>query len=268
MNQSNLCYFNGNLIPFGELYLPITDLQIQRGYGVFDFFRCRNGSIPWLDDYLERLFTSLELSGIETDLDKEQLTSVLHDLQEKNGMNNGAFKVIVTGGYSDNLASVSGQSNIIILNVPWKKPPDDTFKKGVNLISERYVRPNPEVKTLYYFNSLRLQKKLREYNAVDVMYHTDRISEVSRANLFFIKGGRVYTPASDILKGITRKRLLSMFSEIRVEDINAELLYDFDEIFLSSTSRDVTPVVSIEGQKIGKGSPGPITREIQAAFSN
>ena len=266
MNQSYYCYFNGDLVPFGDLYLHVTDLLFQRGYGIFDFFRSRKGSIPWLEDYMDRLFTSLELSGIEVDLDREQFASVIHDLQQKNGLVNGAFKVIVTGGYSDNLESASGQANFIILNVAWNRPPEESFEKGVNLISESFVRPNPEVKTLYYFNTLRLQKKLREYKAVDVMYHSDRISEASRANLFFIKGKRIYTPASNILKGITRKRVLSLSSEIQVEDVEAGLLYDFDEIFLTSSSRDVTPVVSVEGQKIGKGTPGPLTREIQAAF--
>ncbi len=266
MNRSDYCYFNGDLVAFGDLHLHVTDLLFQRGYGIFDFFRSRNGSIPWLEDYMERLFTSLELSGIEVDLNREQFASVIHDLQEKNGMVNGAFKVIVSGGYSENLESVSGKANLVVLNIPWNRPPVESFEKGVNLISERFVRPNPEIKTLYYFNTLRLQKKLSEFNAIDVMYHSDRISEASRANLFFVLGDRIYTPASDILKGITRKQVLLLSSEIQVEDIEVGLLYDFDEIFLTSTSRDVTPVVSVEGQKIGKGTPGHITREIHAAF--
>ena len=266
MNRLNYCYFNGDLVRFGDLHLHVTDLLFQRGYGVFDFFRSRNGSIPWLEDYMERLFTSLELSDIEVGLDREQFASVIHGLQQRNSLVNGAFKVIVTGGYSDNLESATGQANLVILNISWKKTPEETFEKGVHLIRERFVRPNPEVKTLYYFNTLSLQKKLRQYSAVDVLYHTDRISEASRANLFFVKGDRVYTPASDILKGITRKRVLSLFSEIQVDDIEAGLLYDFDEIFLTSTSRDVTPVVAVEGQQIGNGTPGPLTREIQAAF--
>lgn len=266
MKHSSFCYFNGDLVPFGDLQLHVTDLLFQRGYGVFDFFRSRNGIIPWLEDYMDRLFTSLELSGIELDLGREQFESVVLDLQEKNGLANGAFKVIVSGGYSDNLESVTGPANLVILNIPWKKPPQKSFEKGVNLIRERFVRPNPEVKTLNYFNTLRLQKKLLEYNAIDVMYHSDRISEASRANLFFVKDGRISTPASHILKGITRKKVLSLSSKIQVEDIDVGLLYEFDEIFLTSTTRDVTPVVSVEGRKIGKGIPGPFTSEIQAAF--
>lgn len=266
MNQSDLCYFNGDLVRFQDLHLHVSDLLFQRGYGVFDFFRSREGNIPWLEDYVIRLYTSLELSAIDVDLDQDEFTSVIHELQQKNSLGNGAFKIIVSGGYSDNLESVNGQANLVILNMAWNKPPEESYQQGVQLIREEFVRPNPEVKTLYYFNTLRLQKKLREYNAVDVMFYTDRISEASRANLFFIKGDQIYTPASDILKGITRKQVLMLFPEIQVEDIDPDRLYDFDEVFLTSSSRDVTPVVAVEGKKIGKGIPGPLTKKIQSAF--
>jgi len=266
MSGSDYCYFNGDLVRYADIHIHVSDLLFQRGYGIFDFFRCRSGQFPWLDDYMVRLFTSLELSSIEPKLDREQFKSIIYTLQEKNQLDNGAFKVIVTGGYSDTLESVTGPANMVILNLPWKKPPEETFEKGVSLIRDWYVRPNPEVKTLYYFNTLKLHAKLRKFGAVDVLFHTDRISEASRANLFFVKNGEVSTPVSDILKGITRKQVLSMFSEIRLEDIGADRLYDFDEIFLTGTSRDITPVVSVEGQVIGNGRPGPVTREIQAAF--
>ncbi len=266
MNLTNYCYFNGDLVLYKDVNLHVSDLLFQRAYGVFDFFRSRNGNIPWLNDYQARLFNSLELSGIEAGLERDQFESIIHDLQQKNKLVNGAFKVIISGGYSDNLESVTGPANVLILNLDWKRPPEETFEKGVSLISDRFVRPNPEIKTLYYLNSLRLHKKLREYGAVDVLFHTQTISETSRANLFFVKEGQVYTPASHILKGITRKQVLSIVGNVRVEDIEAGRLYDFDEMFLTSTSRDVTPVVSVEGKRIGKGTPGPLTREIQAAF--
>ncbi len=266
MKQSYYCYFNGELLMYEELYLHLSDLAFQRGYGVFDFFRSRKGEIPWLKDYRDRLFSSLEKAGIESDLNEEQFESIIHDLQLKNGLKNGAFKVIVTGGYSDNLESVTGKANVVIMNLEWKKPPAEAFEKGVNLISEKFVRPNPEIKSLYYLNTLRLQKKLCEYKAVDILFHTEIISEASRANLFFIKEGQIYTPASNILKGITRKQVLALNENIRVEDIQSDHLYDFDEIFMTSTSRDVTPVIMVEGKAIGKGTPGPVTREIMAAF--
>ena len=267
MKQSAFCYFNGDLHHYQDLYLHVSDLQFQRGYGIFDFFRSREDRIPWLDDYVKRLYNSLEMSAIQVDLDQDQFKSVIHDLQQKNGLTNGAFKVIVSGGYSDNLETATGRANLLILNIPWTRPDGESHTRGAKLILEEFVRPNPEIKTLYYFNTLKLQKKLRDFQAVDVMFHTHRISEASRANLFFIQGDRVYTPASDILMGITRKKVLSLFPEIRVEDIEPDRLYAFDEMFMTSTTRDVTPVVMVEGKKIGKGVPGPLTRKIQETFN-
>ncbi len=262
MNNSEYCFFNGEYIRYNEICIHVSDLQFQRGYGVFDFFRTRNGEIPWMDDYLDRFFNSSIYAGINCDLNRQEVRTVIHSLLEKNGLENGAFKLILTGGYSDNLENVTGHSNLLILNRPWKRPPADTFERGVNLISDYFVRPNPEIKSLYYLNSLRLQQKMKAYNAVDVLYHTDIISETSRANLFFVKNGRIFTPASNILNGITRKQLLKTIPEIQVEDIEASRLYDFDEVFLSSTSREITPVIAIDGNKTGNGTPGKITREI------
>ena len=260
------CYLNGKILPYGECNLHISDLQLQRGYGVFDFFRSRNGSIPWLSDYTDRLFTSVQLSGMDMELSRQSFTSIIFDLHQKNRSENGAFKVIITGGYSENLDTVSGRENIIILNVPWQGPDRESYDKGVNLITQEHLRSNPEIKTLNYFTTLQLRNKMKKHHAVDILFHRKTISEASRANLFFVKGGTIFTPANDILMGITRKRLLAMFGEIRVEDIEFDRLYDFDEMFLSSTSRDITPVVSVDGRKIGTGRPGGVTKEITEAF--
>lgn len=266
MTRSQYCYFNGDLIPYQDLKLHVSDLLFQRGYGIFDYFRSREGKILWLEDYVERIYRSLKLADLEVDLHPGEFISIVRELQTRNGLDNGAFKVIVTGGYSRNLETVGSRANLVILNLAWSRPVPETYSKGVQLISEAYVRPNPEIKTLYYFNTLRLQKKLREYHAVDVLFHTQRISEASRANLFFVKGDQVITPATDILKGITRKQVLSLFPDIQVKDIDTASLYEFDEIFMTSTTRDVTPVVAVEGRKIGRGEPGPLTKEIQSAF--
>lgn len=260
-------YLNGEILPYKECRLHISDLQFQRGYGVFDFFRCREGSILWLEDYTHRLFRSMELAGIEKPISQMEFQSNIMELQEKNGLENGAFKVIVTGGYSDTLDSVTGGPNFIVLNIPWKRPPAETFTQGVNLVSCEHLRPQPEIKTLDYFHTMQLRNRLIEYNAVDLLYHHSLISEASRANIFFVRGGEVFTPASKILHGITRKRVLSLFPEVRMEDIEFDRLFDFDEIFITSTSRDVTPVVSIDGRTVGKGTPGSVTREIQALFN-
>lgn len=261
------CYLNGEILHYADCRLHISDLQLQRGYGIFDYFRCRNGNIPWLEDYTDRLFNSIRLAGLDVDLSRKDFLAVIDGLQHRNGDCRGAFKVMVTGGYSDTLESVTGRANFIILHLPWNNPPEASFRKGVNLVSLHYQRPNPEIKTLFYFNTLRLRKKMQEYQAVDVLYHTGHITETSRANVFLVKGNTIYTPADGILMGITRKQLLYLVPGIRVEKIDYEELYSFDEMFLTSTSRDITPIVSVEGKKIGDRNPGKVTKEIMALFS-
>ncbi|MFZ5939934.1 MAG: aminotransferase class IV [Bacteroidota bacterium] len=267
MNGSEYCFFNGEMLRYDELCLHVSDLLFQRGYGVFDFFRTRNGELTWLDDYLDRFFNSLELAGIDPGVSRRELTEQIRTLKSKNSLDNGAFKLIATGGYSDNLESVTGPANLLVLNRPWKRPPAETREKGVSLVTDRFVRPNPEIKSLYYLNSLRLRERMEAHRAVDVLYHTDLISETSRANLFFVRGDRISTPTTHILKGITRKHVLKLFQVIHVEDIAFQRLHEFDEIFMTSTSRDVTPVCEIDGRKVGKGVPGEFTREIMAAFA-
>ena len=67
---------------------------------------------------------------------------------------------------------------------------------------------------------------------------------------------------------ITRKQVLSLFPGIHIEDVMTEWLEEFDEMFIASTSRDITPVVSVEGIRIGNGKPGPFTKEVQDIFKN
>jgi len=260
------CYINGQIGRYEECRLHISDLQFQRGYGIFDYFRIRNGQIPWLEDYTDRLFRSIQYAGIQSELTRPDFHSILEDLQQRNGTELSAFKVMVTGGYSDSLDRVSGQANTIILQLPWKSPDPVVFEQGVNLISDEYLRPNPEIKTLFYFNTLRLREKMKTFKAVDVLFHTDLVSECSRASVFYAQEGKLYTTSSQVLEGITRKQVLSMKREIQRKDLPFDQLFTVDEMFITNTSFDVCPVVSVDGRNIGNGKPGPLTREIQAAY--
>lgn len=269
------CYFDGRVVPYGDCHLHISDLLIQRGYGVFEFFRIRGEKIPWLKDYMGRLFRSMQLAGLDSMRSRDEMIAVIRNLQQKNssGSSRGnspagesAFKVLVTGGRSENLAQATEASSMIILQVPWNRPAPETYRDGVNLVSDTYLRPHPEIKTLFYFNNLRLRRKMKEYGAIDVLYHQGQVTETSRASVFFVQDGRVCTPGKNILDGITRKQVLGLFPGFTKADITLEEVYEMNEVFITSTSRDITPVVSIDGRKIGKGTPGPVTREVQEAF--
>ena len=117
MNE-NYCYINGEIKKYKECTLHISDLQFQRGYGVFDFFRCRNGKLQWMDDYLDRLANSVNKADIDLDLSREDIQTIIYELKDRNSLENGAFKILISGGYSETLDAVSSPANVIILNIP------------------------------------------------------------------------------------------------------------------------------------------------------
>jgi branched-chain amino acid aminotransferase len=233
---------------------------------VFDYFRAKDGYVQWLDDYLDRFYKSLSISELEIDLSRDEIKSVLSKIQDLNGLHESGFKIMVTGGYSDDLGSVNSKPNVFVLNIPYSKPSESAIKNGVSLITCKYVRPFAEAKTLNYFNSLQLHKKKKEYNAVDVLFHEECLSETSRGNIFLVKNGIINTPKNNILKGITRKHILELSPSIKIEDIKSEELFDFDEIFISSSNKDIMPVTYIDGIKIGDGKVGNLTKDLMHAF--
>lgn len=264
-----ICYYNGVFIPQKECTINITDLGFQRGYGIFDFFRSRNGTVLRLDDYLKRLFNSVKDSGINISLTKPLIESIIQELQKQNNFKNSAFKIIVTGGNSNDCATYENTASLIVLNIPFKKFNSTLYKKGASLITYNYSRPEPKIKTLNYYTSLKLQKLLRQKQAIDVLYYDKYISETARSNIFLIKNNILYTPKNNILLGITRAIVLELaidYFEVKVTDIPINDLFDFDEIFISSTAKEIMPIVEIDGKKIGNHKIGEVTKILMKSF--
>ncbi len=123
----------------------------------------------------------------------------------------------------------------------------------------------PQVKTIDYLQAIHLRPLIKQNGADDVLYHhQNEICECPRSNFFMVtESGRVVTPANNILKGITRKQILG-FSEFNVSEgiVCLKDLESAKEAFISSTTKNVVPVLEIDGQKIGDGKPGDLTRKI------
>lgn len=268
MNHGQV-FINGQWQDYKEAALHISDLVIHRGYGIFDYLRERDGSLKYLDAHVDRFFHSKDLSKLTFDYSKDELKSILHDMIAKNGFGQSGIKFILTGGYSDNGFAPSGKSNFIIINYDGKI----TYKEGgCNLVMDRHLRPNPEVKSIQYFNSALLYDKMQRYEAVDVLYHHHgEVSECSRCNFYIVKNGEVITSPNDILQGITRKRLLAhceSTNPIQLRPIRTEEIYTCDEMFITSSTKDILPIVKIEDHTVGNGKVGVITQKLMDDFND
>lgn len=260
------CYFNGELVAEDQASISIHNLGLHRSFGIFDFFRARNGKPTFFEDYLDRFDHSQKSLALGKLISKDEVREAVNMLLRENGFENSSFKLILLGVGSDTDDSL--EPLFYIINTPHEGNVD--IQTG-NLISHEYVRENPLIKNLNYFTSYQLHQKKMEAKAVDVLYHKDgKVSEASRSNVFIVKNNTVLTPSERILHGITRKHVLLMMEQNaighQVIDFSLEDLLTADEVFLTSTIKEIMPIVKIDDRVIGNGTPGPVTTDLWNQF--
>lgn len=253
---------NGELVKNNDAGILVTDLSIQRAYGVFDFFKVINQQPFYLTDHLDRLFRSANAMRLTGTVTKAGLEQMILQLIEKNQLSNAGIRVTITGGYAEDGYSIT-RPNLLITEAPLVV--SKTLANGLKLITHEYQRQLAHVKTIDYLQAIYLQPYVKERGADDVLYHSnDGITECPRSNFFVVtKDDEIITPGKNILAGITRKRILAL-KQFNVQQRNITLndLANIKEAFVSSTTKVVMPILSIDGKPVNDGLPGSITAQI------
>ncbi len=262
--SSRYISINHQLYTEEDAKISVSDLSIQRGFGIFDFLKTINHQAIFLDDHFDRFYNSAKEMNLAIDVERTALRESIEQLMQSNNLPNSGLKFILTGGFSEDGYTMT-KPNLILTQVPFEI--DTTaFDKGIKLVTFQHQRQLPTVKTIDYLQAIRLQSYIKEKLADDVLYHHQgSIRECPRANFFIVKGNTVITPKTDILKGITRSKILSMELEgyqMLAQDFDLNDLETADEAFISSSTKNALPVLTINGKNIGDGKPGIITRQI------
>jgi D-alanine transaminase/branched-chain amino acid aminotransferase len=274
---THLAIINGEFVPADEARISISDLSIQRGYGIFDFFKVLNGRPIFLDDHLERFYRSASLLRLPVQQTREELKALLRELLRRNNQPNCGVRITLTGGHSDDGYSI-GQPNLLVTQRPL--PNNKALsERGIRLMTHEHQRQIPEAKSIDYLMPIWLQPILREKNADDVLYHRNGLlSECPRSNIFIVTANdEVLTPARNVLKGVIREKILQLAPSgirARERDVTVQDLRAAKEVFMTSTTKNILPVVSVDGVTVGSGKPGPVglqlsgllARQIQAEF--
>jgi len=255
---------NHELYTEEDAKISVSDLSIQRGFGIFDFLKTINNKPIFLEDHFDRFYNSAKEMNLTIGVDRVALKASIDHLLEKNNLPNSGLKFILTGGFSEDGYTMI-KPNLILTQVPFEMDPA-SFNKGMKLVTYQHQRQLPTIKTIDYLQAIRLQPYIKENLSDDVLYHSQgSIRECPRANFFIVKGNHVITPKTDILRGITRSKILSLkledytFSE---QDFTLNDLATADEAFISSSTKNALPVLTIDGKSIGDGKPGAVTRKI------
>ena len=265
------CFLQGHFIPLKDAGIPITDLGFQRGYGIFDFLRVTENKPLFINDHLDRFYHSAKEMRLPMSYTQVELKEIIQKLIIKNDLRDSGIRILLSGGTSPDGYQII-QPNLTIIQQPISKPADEIFAKGYKLVSYAHQRQMPHVKTTDYLMAVWLQPWIKENGADDILYHQNGIvSECPRSNFFMVtQSGTVVTPGRNILAGITRKQLLLIAAEhgikIETRDISLEEIWDAKEAFITSSTKRLIPVHTIDDLHIGGYKDDSVTGELYRIF--
>lgn len=270
MAQS-IFYVNGELLPADRASLPLNDLGIVRGYGVFDFWRTYNRAHFHMDDHLRRLQFSAAQIDLALPCALDELAARIAMTHAANDYENAGIRVVVTGGPSRDFMTPQGNSSLVIMVTPVAAYDEQTYAKGVKTTTSEMVRERPTVKSLNYIGAIVAVEQAKREGAVEAIYRTadGYLTEGTRANFFIVKGNQLITPNVDVLAGITRQVVLKLAArsfDVIERPIHMAELTEADEAFITSSTKEVLPVVQVDEITIGDGVPGEGTLALLQAF--
>jgi branched-chain amino acid aminotransferase len=269
--MSKWAFINDDFVLEKSASLHIKDLSLQRGYGVFDFFKIVNNVPVFLDEHLARFYHSARHMHLTPDKTESDLKAIIAGLIEKNDLPHSGIRITLTGGYSADGYQLS-KPNIVLSQNPFQYPSEEQFQKGIKLITCQHQRQMAHVKTIDYLMAIWLQPLLKQQGADDVLYYSGTsVTECPRANFFIVTADNtIVTPKQNILKGITRAKLMEAARKkfsVEERDISLQEVLQAREAFITSTTKKIVPVHSIDQAKYGE-TAGPVTRQLLQLLEN
>lgn len=265
-------YVNGQFLPAEQASLGLNDLGVVRGYGVFDLLRTY-GPVPFrLGDHLDRLVRSAEQIELGLPCSAAEIEQIVHTTLARNGHPHDiTIRIVVTGGPSASFLMPEDKPTLLVMLAPINLPNPALFETGASLISARVERWMPTVKSLNYATAVVALRKARNAGAVEALYrsHDDVLSECMTSNFFAFKDGRLITAREGVLDGVTRKVALEVAEdafEIEYRNLRYDELAGVDEAFITSTTKEIMPIVRVDDVQIGDGRVGPGTQRMREMF--
>jgi branched-chain amino acid aminotransferase len=275
-----IIYIDGKYLPRDEARISVFDHGFLYGDGVFEGIRAYNGRVFRLQEHLDRLYDSARTIDLAVPVSKEEMAEIILETLRRNKLKDGYIRPLVSRGVGDLGLDPRKcpKASVIVIAVEWGAMYGDLYEKGLKAITVS-VRRNPadalppNVKSLNYLNNI-LAKIEANYKGGDeaIFFDTNGyIAEGSGDNIFVVKNGVIFTPPTlNNLRGITRAVVLELAKSHGITLVEQNLgyydMYSADEVFVTGTAAEVAPIVLIDGRSIGSGRPGPVTRQLMAAF--
>lgn len=272
-------YLNGKLMRASEARISPFDHGFLFGDGVFETVRAYGGQVFESSAHFERLATSAEVADIALPFEKSGWDALLDEVVRANGIDDAVLRVTVTRGVGQAVVGHAETEPTVLVAprpVPPRGPAD--WERGitcamVDVRTRSHDHLNPEIKCLSYMSNVLALRQARERGADEAIMLTGNgfVAEGSVSNVFGVWDGVLITPPEgEILPGVTRAVVLEQARAgnipVKEEPLPAGRLVGADEMFITGTGWEVMPVTFLDGNQIGDGRPGPVTRSLYAAY--
>jgi branched-chain amino acid aminotransferase len=262
-------YVNGSYVKKENAYIHVNDIGLLRGYAVFDYLKTYHSKPFRLKDHLERLQNSAKYIGLKISKSNSGIAEICNTLLEKNGFAESNIRIVVTGGVGKD-SKTKGESSLIITCEPRIVMDASFYTDGIRIKTVTGKREISFSKTCNYISAINNLEIYRNEGFSEVLYVLGgKIFECTSSNIFIIKGNDLITPSEEILYGITRKVIFETAGRL-FKIIERGVMLDealkADEVFISSTEREIMPVIGIDDKIIGNGKVGEKTKLLRSKF--
>jgi len=271
-------FMDGQFTERDGLAISIDDRGYYFGDGVYEVIKVYSGELYTAEEHIDRLFQSATKIKMTLPYSEVQLMEIARELVAKNNILVGHVYIQVTRGSAPRIHQLPNPAvPPVVTGYAINNPrPMASIENGIGVKSVEDVRwLRCDIKSLNLLGNVLAKQEAHEAGCIEALLHRDGVvTEGSASNMFGVKDGTVYThPATNlILNGITRQVVFGLCEQQGITVIeNAFTLdeaFEMDEFFLTSTTSEVTPVISIDGRPISSGILGPVTLKLQKAFSS
>lgn len=241
---------NGKIYPIDKSFIPLSNIEYQYGFGVYETIRVSNKTINFIKNHSARLINSAKIINLEHPFTATQVENFIKKLVESITISSFNIKILLIGSPQ--------KENVQLFVIPLNPlfPDKKLYKKGCSLITTHHERIFPNAKTLNMLQSYMAYKKATESNCYDALLinNTENITEGTRTNFFIVKNNKIYTAKEkDVLVGVTRKAVMHTAQKNNIDitetDIKQSGLQSCDGAFLTSTSSKIIPITQIDSIK-------------------
>lgn len=276
--NTDTVYLNGKFLPQDEAFVPVMDRGFVFGDGVYEVIPVYGGRLFRLDEHLRRLDNSLTGIRLRNPMSNIEWAEILKQLVIKNGGGEQSVYLQLTRGHAprDHGFPQDSQPTIFISCSPLKPVAEDLLINGVAAISLEDIRwKHCHIKAIALLPNILLRQQAIDAGAQEAILIRDSlITEGAASNLFIVKDGLIKTPPKGpfLLPGITRDLILELAAangiEYQESSFGPDELQQADEIWLSSSTKEILPVTKLDEQTVGNGQPGPVWQQMRQFYQN